>query len=212
MQAEQLETCLENGAKLAASAVEQGYDLIALGDMGIGNTSTAAALLIASGFEAQSVVDRGTGISDDNLLQKREIIERAVEKHRPFADPKDILRKVGGFEFATMAGFILGLKERRVACVIDGFPVSSAAYMACRLDPQVRRFLFAGHRSKVKGHTVILNRLQLPPLVDLQMRLGEGTGAVLGGELIYLAAKLSSEMASFQSARVSRSETVEEDY
>ncbi len=212
MSADLLEACLANGRRLASSAVEQGYDLVAVGDMGIGNTSTAAALLIASGFDPESVVDRGTGISDESLVQKREIIERAVGLHAPYTDPKDVLRKVGGFELATMAGFILGLKGRQVACVIDGFPVSSAAYMAYRMEPQIRSYLFAGHKSKVKGHAVILDKMQLSPLLDLRMRLGEGTGAVLGGQLVCLAARLAAEMASFQSAQVSRSEAVEEDY
>ncbi len=212
MSEEQLSTCLENGRALAEKAVREKYDLVALGDMGIGNTSSAAALLIASGFKPEDVVDRGTGISTEALDHKRQTIMQAVRRHTPFGSPRTILQRLGGFELCTIAGFILALRERGVACIIDGFPVSTAAYMAFSIDNSITSFLFAGHRSKVRGHARILEAMGLEPILDLGMRLGEGTGAVLGGQVVDLSAKLAGEMASFDSARVSRSEEIEENY
>ena len=212
MSEEQLSTCLENGRALAEKAVREKYDLVALGDMGIGNTSSAAALLIASGFKPEDVVDRGTGISTEALDHKRQTIMQAVRRHTPFGSPRTILQRLGGFELCAIAGFILALRERGVACIIDGFPVSTAAYMAFSIDNSITSFIFAGHRSKVRGHARILEAMGMEPILDLGMRLGEGTGAVLGGQVVDLSAKLAGEMASFDSARVSRSEEIEENY
>jgi len=212
MSAEQLELCLRNGRELAEMTVERGYSLVALGDMGIGNTSSAAAVLVAAGLAADEVVDRGTGISEETLAHKRGVIERAVRLHRPFDAPERILQRVGGFEIATMAGYIRSLAGRGVACVIDGFPVTSAAFMAMRMEPAAGSMLFAGHRSKVRGHGRVLQAMGLKPVVDLSMRLGEGTGAVIGGHIVCLAAALAAEMASFDKAHVSRSDGREENY
>lgn len=212
MSEEQLEQCLQNGKDLAKEAIAKGYDLFALGDMGIGNTTTAAALLIASRLPADDVIDRGTGIDDKMLERKRQVIQKAVSRYAPYKGVRDIMRQLGGFEICTITGFILGLKGQKAACVLDGFPVTTAGYMAWLIDREVKDFLFAGHKSKVKGHAVVLERMGLKPIVDLNMRLGEGTGAVIGGFLISLGAKIAGEMASFESADVSRSEGVEEDY
>ncbi len=211
MSAAELEGCLGAGRRLAAGAAEEGYDLVCLGDMGIGNTSAAAALCLAAGLPGE-VIDRGTGIDEAALAHKSRVIAEAVSRHAPFAGPEDMMRKVGGFELAVMTGLILGLADRRIACVLDGFPVSAAALMAARMDPSCTGRLFAGHKSRVRGHALVLEELGLVPLADLDMRLGEGTGAVLGGRLIELAALLSAEMASFTGAGVSRSEGDEEDY
>ncbi|MCK4543052.1 MAG: nicotinate-nucleotide--dimethylbenzimidazole phosphoribosyltransferase [Spirochaetales bacterium] len=211
MSQEELTACLSHGKALAEKASEDGYNLVAIGDMGIGNTSSAAALCLAGGL-TNGIIDKGTGISDETLLHKRSIIEAAIEKHSPFQGTEEIMRKVGGFELATITGFILGLKDRKIACVIDGFPVSAAAYMAYLMDNSVTSYLFAGHESKVTGHRRILDTLSLRPIVKLNMRLGEGTGAVIGGFLIELAAKTASEMASFESAGVAKSENLEENY
>ncbi|MBI9106757.1 MAG: nicotinate-nucleotide--dimethylbenzimidazole phosphoribosyltransferase [Spirochaetales bacterium] len=198
----ELEKCLENGKRLAKSAVADGYQLTALGDMGISNTSSAAAMVVAAGLEADSIIDKGTGISDELLEKKRRIILESILKHAPYSGPMDIMRKLGGFELCTMAGFILGLKGRGVACMIDGFPVTSGAYMAWLIDPSVSDYLFAGHKSKVKGHKVMLDAMGLEPIVDFNMRLGEGTGAVIGGFMVELGVRISREMASFASAGV----------
>ena len=212
MTREQLELCLSRGKDLADRAADEGYQLISLGDMGIGNTTTAAALLAAGGIPVDEVVDRGTGIDDETLEHKRQVIVDALEKHSPFADVHDIMMRLGGFEICMMAGIILGLKGRKIACVIDGFPVTAGAYCAWLADPAVKEYLFAGHKSKVKGHAVVLEKMGLPPIVDLGMRLGEGTGAIIGGFLIKLAAQIAGEMASFESADVSRSDDEELDY
>ncbi|WP_304226565.1 nicotinate-nucleotide--dimethylbenzimidazole phosphoribosyltransferase [Gracilinema caldarium] len=212
MTAMELEEALAAGESLAEDAEKQGYELVAIGDMGIGNTSTAAALLVASGFHLDDVVDRGTGIDSATLNHKRDVIAQAVEKHRPFASPRDILQKVGGYDLAMMAGLILGLRNRKIGCMIDGFPVTSAAYMAYSMDKTVTDFLFAGHLSKVKGHKPVLAAMGLEPILDLGMHLGEGTGAVLAGYILELAVKTSNSMASFESAGISDSSHEEEKY
>ena len=212
MTEDDLELALKAGADLAEDAQQHRYDLVAIGDMGIGNTSTAAALLVASGFPLETIVDRGTGIDNKTLTHKQQVIAQAVEKHGPYASPLDILRKLGGYDLAMMAGLILGLRQKNIGCIIDGFPVTSAAYMAYSMDRSVRDFLFAGHRSKVRGHSPVLEALGLEPILDLGMHLGEGTGAVLGGYLIELAVKTSRTMASFASAGVSNSTHAEEKY
>jgi len=212
MTKEALERALKAGESLAEDASQQGYDLVAIGDMGIGNTSTAAALLVASGFPLETIVDRGTGIDNQTLAHKQRVIAQALERHSPFSSPLDILCKVGGYDLAMMAGLILGLRHRKIGCIIDGFPVTSAAYMAYSIDATVKDFLFAGHKSKVRGHGPVLSAMGLEPILDLGMHLGEGTGAVLGGYLIELAVKTSRTMASFESAGVSDSTHAEEKY
>lgn len=212
MTADQLRQCLANGRALAKAAADDGFQLVAVGDMGIGNTTAAAALVVAAGLDLDAVVDRGTGIDDETLRHKRSVIADAVEKHGPYESPEHIMRCVGGLELATMTGFILGLKGAGIGCLIDGFPVTAAAYMAWQIDPSCGAYLFAGHLSKVKGHRAILSAMGLEPLVSLDMRLGEGTGAVIGGFLVYLSTKIASEMATFDSADVSRAEDDETDY
>ena len=209
MTEEQLFSCIENGKKLAADAVAAGYELVALGDMGISNTSSAAAMAVAAGLDAELIIDKGTGISDEILDKKRQVIMSAVEKHAPYKDAMDVMRKLGGFELCTMAGFILGLKGSGTACMIDGFPVTSGAYMAFKHDPQVAGYLFAGHKSRVKGHKPMLDEMGLEAIVDFDMRLGEGTGAVIGGFMVELGVKIAAEMASFASAGVTAAENEE---
>jgi len=209
MTASELEKCIENGKKLAKKAVEDGYQLTALGDMGISNTSSAAAMAVAAGLDADLIIDKGTGISDELLEKKRQIILESVERHAPYEGPMDIMRKLGGFELCMMAGFILGLKDTGTACVIDGFPVTSGAYMAWLIDSSVSDYLFAGHKSKVKGHRVMLEKMGLEPIVDFNMRLGEGTGAVIGGFMVELGVRIAGEMASFASAGVTNAEDEE---
>ena len=212
MTAEQVSVCLENGRRLAEQAADAGYQLVAIGDMGVSNTTTAAAMAIAGGLDPESIIDKGTGITDEMLGHKRRVIIDSVARHAPYKDAEDIIRKVGGFEQAVMAGFILGLKDKGIGCVIDGFPVSAGAFMAWLIDASVSEYLFAGHRSKVRGHGVILGKMGLSPVVDLDMRLGEGTGAVIGGFMIGLGVKTASEMASFENANVSKSLIEEENY
>ncbi|MDR2841848.1 MAG: nicotinate-nucleotide--dimethylbenzimidazole phosphoribosyltransferase, partial [Spirochaetaceae bacterium] len=176
------ETAIEKGKELARSCTS---DLTAIGDLGIGNTSTAAAMIIAAGFDADKIIDRGTGIDDKMLEHKRKVIIESVKRRGGVRkDGKIILRELGSPDFAMMTGFILGLEGR--ACVLDGFPVTSAAYMAYLINPKVTDRLFAGHLSKVAGHKPVLDALGLDPIVRLDMHLGEGTGAVIGGYIIEL--------------------------
>jgi nicotinate-nucleotide--dimethylbenzimidazole phosphoribosyltransferase len=208
----ELEQALASGRELAEHAERSAYQLVAIGDMGIGNTTTAAALLVASGFDLDAIVDRGTGIDDKALERKRRVVAESVAARGPFAGPKEILTALGGCDLAMMAGFILGLRGKGIACVLDGFPVGAAAYMAYSIDPGVKEFLFAGHRSKVSGHGPVLAALGLEPIVDLRMRLGEGTGAVIGGYMIELGVRCSAEMASFDQAGVSESQDDEKNF
>ncbi|MDR3193130.1 MAG: nicotinate-nucleotide--dimethylbenzimidazole phosphoribosyltransferase, partial [Treponema sp.] len=207
------ERALDQGRALAEDAAKRSFDLTAIGDLGIGNTSTAAAMLVAAGFRAEDVVDRGTGIDAAMLENKRRVVDEAAKRRSPPKDDgKAILRNLGSFDFAMMAGFILGLENKGIACVLDGFPVSAAAYMAYLINPLARNWLFAGHLSKVAGHRPLLERMGLDPIVDLDMRLGEGTGAVIGGHIVELGVKAAREMASFSSAHVSDAEKAEEKY
>jgi nicotinate-nucleotide--dimethylbenzimidazole phosphoribosyltransferase len=211
MTAAELERALEAGRELAAEAAA-AYDLVAVGDMGIGNTTCAAALLVACGLDASAVVDRGTGIDDEALRRKKRVVDEAVARGGPYGSPMDILRILGGYDLAMMTGFILGLEGRGVGCVVDGFPVTAAAYMAFKMRPSVPSYLFAGHLSRVSGHAPILAELGLEPVVSLDMRLGEGTGAVIGGFIVELGVKAAQEMASFAQAKVSGSTSDETDF
>ncbi len=207
--------CIENGKALAQFAIRHHYDMVAIGDMGIGNTSSAAALAIAFGLAPDEIIDRGTGIDDAMLKHKYTIITEAVTKHCPqnkTHDPEYIGRCFAGPELATAAGIILGLKDSGIACMLDGFPITAAALLASKLDPTVLEYCFAGHESHVKGHKTMLKAMGLEPVVTLEMRLGEGTGAVIGGFIVSLGARIASEMATFSSMNVSKAEKEELDY
>lgn len=212
MSAGELDQALDWGRKLAADAKERGYGLTAIGDMGIGNTTTAAAMLGAAGFSPDEMTDRGTGIDIKTLEHKRRTVEQGILLRKPAKTGEAILEQLGSFDFAMMAGFILGLEGLGIGCVLDGFPVSSAAYMAYMINPGVRNYLFAGHLSKVRGHKPLLDAMGLEPVVSLDMRLGEGTGAVIGGHIVELGVTAAREMASFSSAGVSKSTVEEESY
>jgi nicotinate-nucleotide--dimethylbenzimidazole phosphoribosyltransferase len=211
MTADETRDALAAGRRLADDAVAQGYVIAAIGDLGIGNTSTAAAMLVAAGFDADDVVDRGTGIDDAMLSHKHKVIVEAVRKHNPAKSGEAILAALGSPDYAMMAGFVLGLEGKGIACVLDGFPVTSAAYIAYMMNPNVAEYLFAGHLSKVSGHKKVLDKMGLSPIVNLEMRLGEGTGAVIGGNIVELAVIASAKMASFASANVSGGELLEEE-
>jgi nicotinate-nucleotide--dimethylbenzimidazole phosphoribosyltransferase len=213
MSAEETRRSLDQGKALAQNAVDRGFDMTAIGDLGIGNTTTAAAMLTAAGFNAADVVDRGTGIDNAMLENKRKVVEAAVRRAQvPLGYGEAILQELGSPDFAMMAGFILGLEGRGIACVLDGFPVTSAAYMAYLINPKASEWLFAGHLSKVTGHKPVLERMGLEPIVNLNMRLGEGTGAVIGGHIIEMGVRAAREMASFSDAHVTDSGASEEKY
>jgi nicotinate-nucleotide--dimethylbenzimidazole phosphoribosyltransferase len=195
---------LEVGIRLASELAAEGVGLLGVGDMGIGNTTAASALTAAfTGQLPERVTGRGTGIDDGRLRLKVGAVERALRVNRPDpADPLGVLAKVGGFEIAGLAGVLLGAAARRVPVVLDGFITGAAALAAVGLCPPARDYLIASHRSVEPGAEVVLRHLGLRPLLDLDMRLGEGTGAVLAMNLAEAALHVLKEMATFEAAGV----------
>lgn len=202
------ERVLADGVNLVGGLVAEGNDAIVVGDMGIGNTTAAAAVVAAcTGMPAVRVTGRGTGIPPERLAHKVAMVERALTVNRP--DPADgvgVLAAVGGFEIGFLAGVMLGAAARRVPVVLDGFITAAAALIARALCPEVVAFMQAAHRSVEPGHLAALDLLKLVPLLDLQMRLGEGSGAALALPLLRAAAALLDEMATFEDAGVSDSD------
>ena len=194
-----------HGVELGINAAENGYDLIGIGDMGIGNTTAASALTaVFTGRPVAEVTGRGTGLDEDGLQKKIKVIEEVINLRRP--DPKrplDVLQRVGGLEIAGMAGVIIGAASKGVPIVLDGFISSSSALIAAGLAPESKSYMIASHRSVEKGHRAILDYLGLEPILDLRMRLGEGTGAALAMNIIEASCKILNEMATFESAGVS---------
>ena len=195
---------VELGIELSREAAAENVFLLGAGDMGIGNTSSAAAILCAlTGMAPAAAVGRGTGIDDAGLTRKIAAIEKGLDLNRPDAeDPIDVLSKVGGLEIGAITGVILGAAAFRLPMLLDGFISGAAALLAQRLCPHVRDFLFASHLSAERGHGLMLDELKLMPVLDLQMRLGEGTGACLLMGLIEAAVRIMDEMATFESAGV----------
>ena len=196
---------LRVGFELSAQAAADGVRLLGLGEMGIGNTTAASAVTAGVTGRAPSLVTgRGTGVNEEAFARKLAVVERAVARHCcPQGAPLDVLRSVGGLEIATLCGLSLGAAVHRVAIVADGFVATSAALVAAALAPSVTDYLFAGHLSPEPGHAVQLEHLGLSPLLDLGMRLGEGTGAALAMPVIGAAAQAFTSMATFESAGVS---------
>ncbi len=193
------------GMNLAKSACADGKNLIAVGEMGIGNTTASAAVVaVLTGQSVESVTGRGTGVDDQTLKRKISVIDQALHLHHPSSsDAIEVLTKVGGFEIGGMAGLMLGAAACRVPVVLDGFIAGASALLAVALEPRCREYLIASHLSREPGHRIVLDHLRLDPLLDLQMRLGEGTGACLAVMLIHAALKIYGEMATFEEARVS---------
>lgn len=199
------EEAVGHGIALAEAEAAQGTRVIALGEMGIGNTTASAALLSAfTGLPPAQVVGRGTGLDDAGLRRKAEAVERALSLHRPDpADPLGVLAAVGGLEIAGLAGIVLGAAARRIPVVADGFIAGAAALVAVRIAPGAKDFLIAAHQSAEPGHRLLLEHLGLRPLLDLGLRLGEGTGAALALQLLQAAHRVMTEMATFGEAGVS---------
>jgi nicotinate-nucleotide--dimethylbenzimidazole phosphoribosyltransferase len=204
----QAEQAIEVGIELASSAAQEGIGLIGTGDMGIGNTTPSAAITaVMTGRPVAQVTGRGTGIDDAGHARKVTVIQQALDLHRPDrTDALDVLSKVGGLEIGGLAGLILGAAAERVPVVLDGFIAGAAALIAVGLQPRCREYLIASHRSVERGHQAILEHLAVKPLFDLDLRLGEGTGACLGMSLVCAATKIYSEMATFDEAGVSGKE------
>ncbi len=205
MSREEARRAIEVGIEVVWGEIDRGADLVATGDMGIGNTTPSSAILAAfTGLPVDEIVGRGTGIDDGRLRLKKQAIARALEVNRPdSADALDVLAKVGGLEIGGLAGVILGAAARRTPVVIDGFIAGAAALLAARLAPRSVDFMFASHVSQEPGHLRILEELGLQPMLHLNMRLGEGTGAALAFHLIEAATKILGEMATFSEAGVS---------
>jgi nicotinate-nucleotide--dimethylbenzimidazole phosphoribosyltransferase len=200
---------IEVGADLVRLERAAGADLIGTGEMGIGNTTAASAIVAAlTGRAPDEVTGRGSGVDDEGRRRKVRVIERALALNAPDpVHPLDVLAKVGGFEIAGLVGVVLAGAAEGLPVVLDGFIAGAAALVACRLAPATHHYLLASHRSTEPGHRVVLDTLGLEPYLDLGMRLGEGTGAALLIGLARASAKLMTEMATFKSAGVSRRST-----
>jgi nicotinate-nucleotide--dimethylbenzimidazole phosphoribosyltransferase len=199
-------TCLEAGVEVIEAEMAKGADIVGVGDMGIGNTTAASAVTATiTGLPLGVVTGRGTGVDDDGFRRKVAVIERALAVNRPDrGDALDVLAKVGGYEVGFLAGVMLAAAAARRPVVLDGFITGAAALIACGLCPGLGDYLVASHLSVEPEHQAVLNRLQLRPLFDLGMRLGEGTGAALGIFLVEAAARCLAEMATFGQAGVSQ--------
>ncbi len=206
MSREQTLQALQIGVDLATEGAREGIGLIGTGEMGIGNTTPSAAITaVMTGRPVAEVTGRGTGIDEAGHAHKVAVIQQALDRHRPDqADAMDVLAKVGGLEIAGLAGLILGAATARVPVVLDGFIAGAAALIAVGLQPLCRDYLIASHRSVERGHQAILDQLGLTPLLDLDLRLGEGTGACLGMSLVQASIKILTEMATFDEAGVSQ--------
>lgn len=196
---------IENGIEIFEEELNKGIDIVGTGDMGIGNTTPSSAITsVITGKPVEEVTGRGTGIDDETLSNKIEIIKKAIGVNKPNAkDAIDVLSKVGGFEIGGLAGIILASASKKVPVVIDGFISGAAALIAYKLEPKVKDYMIASHCSVERGHRLILEYIGLKPLLDLDMRLGEGTGAALGMSIVEASIKILTEMATFQSAAVS---------
>jgi nicotinate-nucleotide--dimethylbenzimidazole phosphoribosyltransferase len=196
---------LAAGVAIADEEVDRGADLLIAGDMGIGNTTAAAVLVAAlTGAEPVAVVGRGTGIDDAGWMRKTVAIRDALRRsRRAGSDPVGLLRTAGGADFAAMAGFLAQAAVRRTPVILDGLASGAAALLAEKLAPGAREWWIAGHRSVEPAHTLVLERLQLEPVLDLAMRLGEGSGAVAALPLLQMAVRVLAEMATFDDAGVS---------
>jgi nicotinate-nucleotide--dimethylbenzimidazole phosphoribosyltransferase len=202
---------IEAGIQVVEAEMAKRLDIIGTGDMGIGNTTPSSAIFAAiSGKQPKKITGRGTGIGDRQLAHKIKVIERALSINKPNPkDPLDVLAKVGGFEIGGLVGVMLAGAAYRMPVVIDGFISGAAALIAVSLSPQTKDYLIAAHLSAEAGHEQLLQFLGLNPLLNLNMRLGEGTGAVIGIFLADAAARTISQMATFSQAGVSEAKPLE---
>lgn len=204
----QTERAIQTGIEVAQAQVVAGLDLLATGEMGIGNTTPSAAITaVLTGLPVREVTGRGTGIDEAGFERKVAVIDQAIAVNRPDpADPLGVLASLGGLEIAGLVGVIFGAAARRVPVVVDGFISGAAALAAVEILPAVKPYLIPSHQSQEIGQRAIWNKLGLRPLLDLNLRLGEGTGAVLAFHLIEAAARTLDEMATFGEAGVSDKE------
>lgn len=207
MTREQARQAIETGIEVVNQLAETGgLELLITGDMGIGNTtpSTAIAAVITD-MPVKTIAGRGTGLDDAGLARKIGLLEQIIARHEPYGDSLDILTKLGGFEIGGIAGLILGGAARQVPVIVDGFISTAAALIAAGLCPEAKAYMISGHSSAERGQQAMLSHLGLTPLLDLNLRLGEGTGAALCVPLVEAAVKILNEMATFAEAGVSQS-------
>jgi nicotinate-nucleotide--dimethylbenzimidazole phosphoribosyltransferase len=202
----QAEESIQSGIETVLAEISRGADIIGTGDVGIGNSTASAAIACAlMNQPPEKIAGRGTGVDDDGLKRKISVIARALDVNKPNADDAlDVLTKVGGFEIGGLAGVMIGAASKNIPVMVDGFISTAAAMVAVTLAPQCKNYLIAAHRSKENGHGIMLEWLGLKPLLDLDLRLGEGTGAALGISLAEAACKILAEMATFGEAGVSQ--------
>lgn len=207
MTREEAEAAVSAGYALALELADKGTGLFATGEMGIGNTTASAAMLAAfAGLPPAAAAGRGTGISDARMTRKIEVIGQALQVNKPDPEsPLDVLAKVGGLEIAGLTGLILGAAAAQRPVVADGFISTAAALTAVRLAPEARGYIIGSHLSGEQGHALLLAEAGIRPMLTLEMRLGEGTGAVLAFHLVEAAVKIMAEMATFAQAGVSGS-------
>jgi len=205
MTEKQAQIAVETGIELVNAEATKGLDIVGTGDMGIGNTTPSSAICaVITGKNVDEVTGRGTGLTNEQLAHKIRVIKRALATNHPDpSKPLEVLAKVGGFEIGGLAGVLLGAAANRIPVVIDGFISGTAALIAAGLAPQVKDYLIAAHLSVESGHQIMLEHLELEPLLDLHLRLGEGTGAALGIFLAETAVRILAEMATFADAGVS---------
>ncbi|MEE9617453.1 MAG: nicotinate-nucleotide--dimethylbenzimidazole phosphoribosyltransferase [Anaerolineae bacterium] len=196
---------IEAGIEVVEDEIARGLSIVAVGDMGIGNTTPSSGIVAAiTGRPVAEVTGRGTGINDEQLTHKMAVIRKALAVNRPDPDDAlDVLSKVGGFEIGTIAGVVLGAAAHHIPAVIDGFISTAGALIAGELAPLAREYMIAAHASAEIGHRAMLDRLGLIPCLDFDLRLGEGTGAALVLSVVEAACKILDEMATFESAGVS---------
>lgn len=205
MSREEAVRSIEIGIELIEEELEEGLDIIGTGDMGIANTTPSSAILAVLGrLDVDMVTGRGAGLDEEAVQRKIRVIKKAIEVNQPNPnDPIDVLAKVGGFEIGGIAGLCLGAARYRIPVILDGFISAAGALIANAIEPKVNKYLIASHVSAEKGHTLMLKKLNKIPILDLNMRLGEGTGAALGMSLVEAGVKLMNEMATFREASVS---------
>ncbi|WP_136515040.1 nicotinate-nucleotide--dimethylbenzimidazole phosphoribosyltransferase [Geomonas edaphica] len=207
MTTEEAVAAVEVGIALAEEAKKEGVAMVGTGEMGIGNTSPSSAIIAAiAGCTVREVTHRGTGIGDQALENKIRVIQAGLDLNRPDPqNPLEVLTKVGGLEIAGIAGLVLGAAANRLPVVVDGFISTAGALIASEMHPSVRDYIFTAHTSVEIGHQMMMERIGVKPLLDLQFRLGEGTGAALAMGLIEAGVKVLKEMATFEEAGVASS-------
>lgn len=211
MTSEQAIQSIEAGIKLAQNATKDVYSLIATGEMGIGNTTSAAAVIsICLDMEASDIVGYGTGIDKETWILKVETVESAVSKYKKKnTTPIEILSCVGGYEIGGITGLLLGCAANRIPVIVDGFISTAAACLAIQICPYIKEYMFFGHISAEKGHRLAMKKIEAEPILDMDLRLGEGTGAVLAMPLIEAALSAYNNMNTFEEAAVTSKKSLD---